>query len=391
MTLSAPNPANKEEGPPPSPIKRVLKLLASTDIFLVACAWLIVLVVVGTLVQAEIGLYLAQKRYFSSFLTRIGGVPLPGGGMTLGIIAINLLFKIIFFSPLEKRRVGTLVTHIGALILIVGGFLTARFSFEGYMVLVENQFSNFISSYQNRELAVIDTSGKDFEQVTAFGGNLLQEGSILANATTVPFKIEVLRYYENVSWQRRPQAAGEEYHGFAKMFLLSPLKPFKEYEQNSAGIELRITGLGENLDGIYYLFEGMEIPQTIEVQDKKFRLDLRRERRYLPFSLHLVDFKKEFYPGTETPSHFSSTVILRENTRERRAVIRMNEPLRHRGYTFYQSSYFDTEDRKEASVLAVVHNIGRNFPYISSIIMCIGVLIHLFLLLPNLLQRVTQR
>ena len=71
----------------------------------------------------------------------------------------------------------------------------------------------------------------------------------------------------------------------------------------------------------------------------------------------------------------------------RRVMISMNQPLRNREYTFYQASFVDAE--REASVLAVVRNAGRNYPYISSVVMCIGLLIHIFLRLPKLVRRVS--
>ena len=57
----------------------------------------------------------------------------------------------------------------------------------------------------------------------------------------------------------------------------------------------------------------------------------------------------------------------------------MNEPLRHYDYTFYQASFIEEGD-KETTVLATVKNYGRMFPYISSIIMCIGILVHLLVM-----------
>ena len=85
-----------------------------------------------------------------------------------------------------------------------------------------------------------------------------------------------------------------------------------------------------------------------------------------------------------------------ENNIPRKVLIEMNEPLRHAGYTFYQASfqdqgfytyndsyYYDTRFWKDRTVLAVVKNYGRLFPYISSIIMCIGILIHLLFKIPK--------
>ena len=42
----------------------------------------------------------------------------------------------------------------------------------------------------------------------------------------------------------------------------------------------------------------------------------------------------------------------------------MNAPLEHKGYTLYQASYAELGSG-EATVLAVVQNYGRLFPYIS--------------------------
>ncbi|MCC7260292.1 MAG: hypothetical protein IT567_04595, partial [Alphaproteobacteria bacterium] len=53
---------------------------------------------------------------------------------------------------------------------------------------------------------------------------------------------------------------------------------------------------------------------------------------------------------------------------------------------FYQSSFIAHEGTV-STVLAVVNNAGRLFPYISSIIMCIGLLIHLAQRLPLLVAR----
>ena len=69
---------------------------------------------------------------------------------------------------------------------------------------------------------------------------------------------------------------------------------------------------------------------------------------------------------------------------EGRNLIQMNDPLRYRGYTFYQASFMQGET--ETTILAVVKNVGRLFPYISSIIMCIGLLIHLVLASPKLFK-----
>ena len=92
------------------------------------------------------------------------------------------------------------------------------------------------------------------------------------------------------------------------------------------------------------------------------------------------------HPGTGIPKSYSSDINLIENGISKHILIEMNEPLRHKGYTFYQSSFIESLDG-ETTVLAAVKNYGRLFPYISSIIMCIGLLLHLIMKLPELFKK----
>jgi hypothetical protein len=98
---------------------------------------------------------------------------------------------------------------------------------------------------------------------------------------------------------------------------------------------------------------------------------LRQERYYLPFSIHLIEFRHDKYPGTDIPKNFSSRVRLQnlENREDREVRIFMNNPLRYAGETFYQAS-FDPDDH--GSVLQVVHNPSWLTPYLSCVLVAIG-------------------
>ena len=103
--------------------------------------------------------------------------------------------------------------------------------------------------------------------------------------------------------------------------------------------------------------------QTLTVGGKACQLVLRPERYYKPYRLHLIDFRFDRYPGMEIPKNFSSRVrVERPDTKESREVtIRMNEPLRYGGKTFFQASW-DQADEK-GTVLQVVDNPSWLTPY----------------------------
>jgi len=81
-------------------------------------------------------------------------------------------------------------------------------------------------------------------------------------------------------------------------------------------------------------------PQEFEVDGKKWRMQMRNERYYLPYNLQLVRARQEVYQGTTQAKVFASRVkILNPITKEDRATdITMNNPLRYAGLTFYQST-----------------------------------------------------
>jgi hypothetical protein len=123
-------------------------------------------------------------------------------------------------------------------------------------------------------------------------------------------------------------------------------------------------------------------PMTLSHEGRNYVLSLRAERSYKPFTLHLVDFKFDRYPGTEIPKNFSSLVRLdRPETGESREIlIRMNEPLRYGGETFFQADW-DKSDEK-GTVLQVVRNPSWATPYLACCVVSLGMLlqfaIHLF-------------
>jgi hypothetical protein len=57
----------------------------------------------------------------------------------------------------------------------------------------------------------------------------------------------------------------------------------------------------------------------------------------------------------------------------RASVIRMNEPMRHAGETFYQHQALAGDS---GSVLQVVRNPGWTLPYLSCAVVSLGMLVH---------------
>ena len=114
--------------------------------------------------------------------------------------------------------------------------------------------------------------------------------------------------------------------------------------------------------GTYMLSQiaaSQEFAEHITVDDKTYDVTLRFKRNYKPYSVHLIDVRKDDYMGTDTPRNYSSEIRLVDEDRnvDRKIRIWMNNPLRYAGETFYQSGYFrDPHTGTETTTLAVVTN-----------------------------------
>ena len=367
-------------------IKQLIKFISSPKVFSYTVVWLIVIVFFGTIAQKDVGLYASQVKYFSSYYFLFAGfLPLPGGRITIIIMTVNLASSLFKKNLWKMKKLGIIIVHVGGLLLLIGGGITAKFSAEGNMVIGEGERSDHVDDYHDMELAFVNTSLQDSLEYTIFDAPLLGEGKRI-KYDKLGIQIDIIDHIKNVRIESRISPADSIYKGFLNDFVIIPKQPDKENTQNRPGLIFKIEGTGKETDGIYGAFLGQRVPDTFEIGGELFFTEFRRKRTYLPFAIELLDFKKVMHPGTNVAKSFSSEVNLIENKIPRRVLIQMNEPLRHRGYTFYQASFVDGLD-KETTVLATVKNYGRMFPYISSIIMSIGLLIHLLINLPKMLKK----
>ena len=355
--------------------------VGNPKVFVFLIIWLMILVFFGTLAQRNEGLYLVQLDYFSSWLKWFGPIPTPSAKLTMLVMFINL--SGFFFRPniLKLQKIGITITHAGIMLMLIGSGLTSLFSIEGSMIIDEGKKSNFFDNYYVKEFVIINKTNMDFDDYIIFDENLLHKNSFL-ESLDLPFKIEVLDYYVNCNPIRKPdnQMNNDFYKGMARNFYLQEIPSEKEYEKNRPGIIYEIIASGDiDIDGIYILFMGQPVPQVLNVENSHFEFKLRPYRTYFPFEIELIDFKKEMHPGTDVAKSYSSEINLIEDGVSRKSLIEMNAPLRHYDYTFYQASFIE-ENEIQTTVLATVKNYGRIFPYVSTVIMCIGILFHMLIM-----------
>lgn len=339
--------------------------LSRSDILFWTLPLLMVILTVGTIAQKDLGIYAAQKAYFSSFITFIGPLPFPGGATLMSVLFINMLMKFLLFSEWRWVKSGVILTHFGVLVLIFGGFVTAFTTAESYMIIEQGKSSNIVEDYYQREFVVT----KDAKKIYALPHQDLKEGLKIESAS-FPFAVKIETYCFNCKIERRSSPEG--WQGPGQFMQLIPDKTLPVREENLTGIEFELNG------DKYVTFDKFPKPPEFDIDGHKYSIEIRHAERELPFTLSLEKFQQGLYPGSDTAKSYRSDLTILDGNDKWKTFIEMNKPLRYNGFTFYQSS-FDMSGTNPFTILNVVENSGRLFPYVASLLMSIGLILHLII------------
>lgn len=356
-------------------IKTTLRFAAKPYILFYTLPWLMILLVLGTIAQKNMGVYEAQHMYFSSWFLFLGPIPLPGGFLTLALIFVTLLIKFIFYSEWSLKKSGIILTHLGVLILLLGGLITSKYAHETFMIIPEGDTISNLSEYRKRVI----TLEKEGDVLKTVNFDDIRTGPLF-KSNMLPFNISAASFCNNCTMEFQNEERAKTAHGMAQKVELKAIPEEKEKEGNLSGAMIMIEGADQGVNGRHLLMESVSQEITIlsegnTSEGNTYTLKIGRVQTPLPFAVKLIDFRRTVYPGTNNPKGFESDIIIQDKGVEWPVTIRMNEPARYKGYTFYQSSFVQRPDL-EITVLNVVHNIGHIFPYISSLIILLGLLLH---------------
>jgi hypothetical protein len=412
ITIPAPKPKSAP------PVLQVLKTLASLRITVVLFVLSILLVFFGTLAQVDAGIWTVMNKYFRSafvwvpfqiFFPRTmvisGGFPFPGGWLLGGLLLVNLLAAHAIRFKMTWKRSGIFLIHAGIIVMMLSELVTGLFAVESRMSIGNGETVAFLDHGREVELAIVDSSKPNVDVVAVIPEGLLRKKGAI-HSELLPFDVNVEEYWTNSALQiLRPGAPVTKDVVVATdggSYTVAAASEEAGVGQGEDVPSVRIAFLskdkGEKLaGGLYSLWYYENLPtkfmrqkrfqkQRITVDGKTYDVELRYKRIYPPFSIHLLEFKHEVFLGTKTPKNFSSRVELLDPERkeQRTVTISMNAPLRYAGETFYQSGFFPDDS---GTILQVVRNPGWLMPYVSCIMVALGMIIHFGLHLIRFLQK----
>lgn len=411
-------------------MKKIVEFFTSLKLTVVLLAFAIVLVFIGTVAQADEGLYGAQAHYFKQWLV-LGAhmfghkfpLILPGGYLIGTLLLVNLVATHIYHFEFSKKKLGIQLAHAGIIVLLVGQLSTDLISHELQMHFNEGETRRFSDSATDYELIFIVG-----DEITSIPEKILKPGSELPPARTgLPFTVRVKEHWRNSDINFRApmlqNAPPLTTNGIAVNFDFRKVDDAKSMDsRNTPTAVLEFLTPGGSLGtwvasdwagdasqvaavqgGYAQMGAGMAqkiasqltAPQTITVDGKAFKFTIRPMRVYHPFSLTLLKASHTTYPGTEIPKDFRSRVrIDNPQAGEKREVeISMNHPLRYGGYTYYQyqmdaGQVAEQAGRTPSSVLSVVRNPSWLTPYVGCTMVGAGLVVQF---LYHLVGFVTKR
>jgi ABC-type transport system involved in cytochrome c biogenesis permease subunit len=394
-------------------LKQILKPLASLRLTVVLLAMAMILIFAGTWAQIDSDIVVVKHTYFHAWFCWIpfgifwwrapsgglsvpGGIPFVGGYTLIGALLANLLAAHSVRFKLTWKRSGIILIHLGLIMLLLSEILTANFAKEGTMRLTTNMALNYVQDIQHSELAVVDTSPADHDNVTVVPASLIEQPGTTVHDGRLPFDIHVDDYYQNSQ-------------------LLGPMQDGAKADPRvNAGTEVgrrivpapSFAGVGADADkvnlpaavvtlshggfplGTWMVSAWADAPQDVTLPDgKSYTIDLRFVRTYKPYTVKLLKFTHEKYVGSDIDKNFASRVRLVDPSRhvDLEALIWMNHPLRYDSQTFYQQSF--DPNRADATTIQIVKNYNWILPYVALGIAIVGLLTHFGILLTRFLGK----
>jgi len=372
---------------------RTWAFFKSFQLTIVLLSLLMCLVVLCTLAQVELGTAGAVNAYMRSFVVwyKTSAMPFrvpvfPGGALVGLFLTFNLIAKTLDIK-LSWQKAGMWLVHAGLVVLFAGEFVAGMMQVDTNMSIEVGQTVNFVQSYKHMELAVIDVTDPSWDEVYSVPEALLaKEGEIAIPGT--PLTLKVKKFFPNAELRAmlpgEPASMATAGVGTGAHVTELPLVSAEnEMNQTSAFVEAVAGGRSY---GTWLTSVAIGAPQSFTHEGRTYTLSMRLLRQYLPYAFTLKQFKHDVYPGTEIPKNFSSLVqVVNPSQKESREVlIYMNQPLRYEGKTFYQASFGKNDT---LSILSVVENPGWLLPYVSCVLVSLGLLVHFAIVLRRSLKR----
>lgn len=382
--------------PSPNPLVMLFRFFSSFGLAIVVLSLLLVITLLGTLSQDDIGLLDSQRKYFDSWSVvhdvhlgrAVIPIWLPGGMALMMVLFVNMACGAVIRMRKGWKTAGVLISHLAIMFMLAAGYVSYLFKTEGALPLFEGQSGDLYQSYHDRviEIRKFDETGKGSDTAMLIPMEDFQDlgpgKARTFHGKDLPFELQVTGYQRNAQVVAKAEEGPSVIDGFA----IQPVKIETTDEQNLGAAVVTVTPKDGGAAERAILWEAAFEPFTVKAGKEAYTVSLTRRKWKLPFAIRLEDFQRELHPGTEKPKRYTSHVTKIDGGKEEPQVITMNVPLRDRGFVLYQAS-FSQGASGEQSVFTVASNPSDQWPLWSCVAVAFGLTLHFVMHLASFLKR----
>jgi len=360
----------------------------------------------STLEQTQIGLSATAARYYHSdalyVIPELDGkkIPLilPGAYWTCVVLFINMVLGGMVRIRKGVKQIGPMIAHLGIILLLVTGFVDHHNSIHGHMDT--RQFGTYDYAWK-RGTTSLEVFKYDEEQ-NKMAPYVIKHEMLedlehdsgtpkhrVFKFKDMPFDVEVRNFYDNATiyvdnGNPREKTDGAVVDG--TFLRATDVDPKDDLYMFACYVTIRPHDGSEARNLI--LSRAINHPLTFSVDGKLFGIEMPNEIWKMPYEVKLVNSYGEFYPGTQRPSHYSSDIVWTDHKGvEKMSTIKMNEPLRHKGYTLFQASWTPPTNGIEYSGFVIVTNPADQWPVYCLWISFMGLAFHFIMKLSQYLSK----
>ncbi len=407
--------------------QKLWRVVSGFEIAIICMILLLLIVFFSTLEQAEEGLYVVTKRYYdleAYFVQpKLNGklVPLilPGAYWVCCVFTLNLLLggvlrltKLVYnemsFEKRIARGLGVLISHGSIAFLMISGAVTYHLKESSLLLVPEGGISGVATIPDNVVIEVRDVTDNQDSPSHVVDNKHLEDLIVYAEGEVqplfwkkadkrqfrfpdMPFTLEVEGWYRNVRVLDATRNMREESDGAEvnKIFLrntraYTDTEMMQDNVANLAGAYLKVIPDDKSIVAQdLVVWQQLNDPVSVTIGERVYGFKMDTKKILLPFEIKLDRLVIDKYEGSERQKAFQSYVTYMKDDDDGGPVekikffIEMNEPMRHKGYTLFQTSVGTNSQTNESySVFEVVKNPSDQWPKYSIYVCGIALLVH---------------
>lgn len=330
-------------------IKKLLNQLFSMQVMGVLVILLAVAMAVATFIEDSSGAIAAKALVYNAWWFELA----------ILITFISILLNIFKFKLYRINKLPVFLFHFSFLVIIIGAGITRYVSNEGTMHIREGATADQFLSYETFFYASA-MEGDDLVEVK----QMILLSARSKNQVHKSLKVDghKIRFKSTDYISGRQMAA--QMGGGSQLDVLK--------------LEVTVDGYKEEILIRGMLRQALRIAEY-EINGVTFKAGFGTIASPLPFEIKLIDFELERYPGSNSPSSYTSEVILLDINEgvEMPYRIFMNNILKYKGYRFYQASW-DQADEMGTTLSVNNDALGTSVTYLGYFLMIASILLSLF-------------